>query len=160
MKKLLFVVFLLISLLSVSVIFYIIGSPLVAALEVIVYAGAIMVLFIFVVMMLNIGMEEETEKHWLNPRMWILPSVLAGMLLCILIYVLRVFHSYKTGSANIEPKEVSVSLFTTYLIAVELAAILLLAGIVGAYHLGKQKKKITHRFEADTKTDTEERKMK
>lgn len=145
--------YLIISLLSISVIFYIIGSPLIAALEVIVYAGAIMVLFIFVVMMLNIGMEEETEKQWLSPRMWILPAVLAGMLLFIFIYVLRVFHSEKTGSVSIEPKEVSITLFTTYLIAVELAAVLLLAGIVGAYHLGKQKKKITHRFEADAGPD-------
>jgi NADH-quinone oxidoreductase subunit J len=92
--------------------------------------------------------------------MWILPSALAVILLCILIYILRFFNPYKTGSSNIEPKEVSVSLFTTYLIAVELAAILLLAGIVGAYHLGKQKKKTTHRFEADKKQDTDESKMK
>lgn len=139
--------FLIISLLSISVIFYVIGAPLIAALEVMVYAGAIMVLFIFVVMMLNIGMEEETEKKWLTPRMWILPSVLAGVLLCIFIYVVREFHSAKTGPANIEPKQVSVSLFTTYLLAVELAGVLLLAGIVGAYHLGKQKKKVIHRFQ-------------
>src|SRR4030065_823723 len=70
--------YLIISLLSVSVVFYILGAPLIAALEVIVYAGAIMVLFIFVVMMLNIGMEEETEKKWLTPGMWIIPSVLSG----------------------------------------------------------------------------------
>ena len=78
---------LLLSLLSISVIFYILGAPFIAALEVIVYAGAIMVLFIFVAMMLNIGLEEETEKKWLTPRMWILPSVLAAILLVILIYV-------------------------------------------------------------------------
>src|SRR5512133_753 len=75
--------YLIISLLSVSVIFYILGAPLVAALEVIVYAGAIMVLFIFVVMMLNIGMEEESEKKWLHPGMWIIPSLLAAALFVI-----------------------------------------------------------------------------
>jgi NADH-quinone oxidoreductase subunit J len=37
-------------------------------------------------------------------------------------------------------------LFSTYLLAVEIAAILLMAGVIGAYHLGSQKKKITHRF--------------
>ncbi len=77
--------YLIISLLSISVVFYILGAPLIAALEVIVYAGAIMVLFIFVVMMLNMGMEEETEKKWLTPRMWILPSVLAAVLLMIFL---------------------------------------------------------------------------
>jgi NADH-quinone oxidoreductase subunit J len=149
--------YLIISLLSISVIFYVIGAPLIAALEVIVYAGAIMVLFIFVVMMLNIGMEEETEKKWLMPRMWILPSILAAILLCIFIYVMREFHSSKIGPANIEPKQVSVSLFTTYLVAVELAGVLLLAGIVGAYHLGKQKKKVIHRFQGDAKTEPAEK---
>ena len=138
--------YLIISLLSVSVIFYILGAPLAAALEIIVYAGAIIVLFIFVVMMLNIGMEEETEKRWLTPQMWIIPFVLAAILLAIFIYVLRAFHFEKTSAEIIGPKQVGVTLFTTYLIAVEMAAVLLLAGIVGAYHLGKQKKKVFHRF--------------
>jgi NADH-quinone oxidoreductase subunit J len=138
--------FLIISLLSISVVFYILGSPLIAALEVIVYAGAIMVLFIFVVMMLNIGMEEETEKKWLTPGMWILPSILAAILLGIFIYLLQDFRHERTGAEAIDPKQVGISLFTTYLIGVEIAGVLLLAGIVGAYHLGKQKKKVIHRF--------------
>jgi NADH-quinone oxidoreductase subunit J len=138
--------YLIISLLAISVVFYILGAHLVAALEVIVYAGAIMVLFIFVVMMLNIGMEEETEKKWLTPGMWIIPVILAGALLCMFIYVLRTFRSDASGMETISPRQVGISLFTTYLIAVELAGILLLAGIVGAYHLGKRRKKIFHRF--------------
>jgi len=145
--------YLIISLLSVSVIFYILGAPLIAALEVIVYAGAIMVLFIFVVMMLNIGMEEETEKGWLTPKMWIVPSILAAILLGIFICVLQVFHADKTGPDIIGPKELGASLFTTYLIAVEIAGVLLLAGIVGAYHLGRQQKKVIHRFLVKTGSD-------
>lgn len=138
--------YLIISLLSISIIFYILGNPLIAALEVIVYAGAIMVLFIFVVMMLNIGMQEETEKKWLTPKIWIVPVILAVLLLIIFIYVLRDFQDEKPGAEMISPKEAGMLLFTTYLIAVEIAAILLLAGIVGAYHLGRQKKKVVHRY--------------
>jgi NADH-quinone oxidoreductase subunit J len=138
--------YLILSLLSISVIFYIIGAPFVAALEVIVYAGAIMVLFIFVVMMLNIGMEQELENKWLSPGMWILPSVMAAILLAIFIYVLKLFHAEQTSAEIIGPKQVGISMFTTYLLAVEIAGILLLAGITGAYHLGKQKKKVLHRF--------------
>lgn len=138
--------YLIVSLLSISVVFYILGAHLIAALEVIVYAGAIMVLFIFVVMMLNIGMEEETEKKWLTPGMWILPSILAAILLAIFIYVLKIFQNYEAGAGIIGPKQVGISLFTTYLITVEISGVLLLAGIVGAYHLGKQKKKSIHRF--------------
>jgi NADH-quinone oxidoreductase subunit J len=138
--------YLILSLLSISVIFYIIGAPFAAALEVIVYAGAIMVLFIFVVMMLNIGMERDLEKKWLSPRMWILPSVMAAILLIIFIYVLKTFRSEQTGAETIGPKQVGIAMFTTYLLAVEISGILLLAGITGAYHLGKQKKKVLHRF--------------
>jgi NADH-quinone oxidoreductase subunit J len=150
--------FLILSLLSISVIFYISGAPLIAALEVIVYAGAIMVLFIFVVMMLNIGVEEETEKSWLKPRMWVVPSILATILLVIFIYAAHMLHDEKAGSAVIEPRKVGISLFTTYLIAVEISGVLLLAGIVGAYHIGKQKKKVTHRFlkEADQEKNEEQ----
>lgn len=138
--------YLILSLLSISVIFYIIGAPFAAALEVIVYAGAIMVLFIFVVMMLNIGMERELEKKWLSPRMWILPSVLAALLLVIFIYALRLLRTAHTGAEPISPKQVGITMFTTYLLAVEISGILLLAGITGAYHLGKQNKKVLHRF--------------
>jgi NADH-quinone oxidoreductase subunit J len=138
--------YLILSLLSISVIFYISGAPFIAALEVIVYAGAIMVLFIFVVMMLNIGLEEEQESKWLKPRMWIIPALLALFLLIIFIYVLKEFDFAKTTAVIIGPKLVGISMFTTYLLAVEIAGILLLAGIIGAYHLGKQKKKVMHRF--------------
>ena len=145
--------YLILSLLSISVIFYIIGAPFAAALEVIVYAGAIMVLFIFVVMMLNIGIERETEYKWLSPRMWIIPSIIAAILLAIFIYVLKTFHLKQTGAVIISPKQVGISMFTTYLLAVEIAGILLLAGIIGAYHLGKQKKKVLHRFFVKTSQD-------
>lgn len=138
--------FLILSLLSISVIFYILGAPFIAALEVIVYAGAIMVLFIFVIMMLNVGLEKEVERKWLHPGMWILPAILA-----LVLFVDFISMIYKTRFQGINgriilPKEVGISLFSTYLIGVEIAAILLLAGIVGAYHLGRQKKKVMHRF--------------
>jgi len=84
--------FLILSLLAISVIFYLLSAPFIAALEVIIYAGAIMVLFIFVTMMLNIGLERETEKKWLRPRMWIIPSVLSAILLADLILTIKVYR--------------------------------------------------------------------
>jgi NADH-quinone oxidoreductase subunit J len=139
--------YLIVSLLSVAVIFFILGAPFIAALEVIIYAGAIMVLFIFVIMMLNLGRSATVqESQWLKPSMWIGPSILAIILLVEFIYVLSVNGGEKFEGAVIGPKEVGMSLFGPYLIGVELAAILLLAGIVGAYHLGRRKKASTHRF--------------
>src|SRR5512146_3103608 len=79
--------YLVVSLLAVGVIFYVLGAPFAAALEVIIYAGAIMVLFVFVVMMLNIGPRAtEQERAWLRPRTWLGPGVLTALLLGGLIY--------------------------------------------------------------------------
>ena len=76
--------YLIVSLLAVAVVFYAMGAPFVAALEVIIYAGAIMVLFVFVVMMLNLGEHAVSlEKAWLTPGYaGSVPRFLAGLLLC------------------------------------------------------------------------------
>ena len=138
--------YLIISLLSISVVFYLLGAHFVAALEVIIYAGAIMVLFIFVVMMLNLGMQEGLEKKWLKPKMWIFPVILASALLLNFIFALKGNALISNPSHAVVPKQVGISLFTVYLIPVEISAILLLAGIIGAFHFGKRKGKSLHRF--------------
>lgn len=140
--------YLVISLLSVSVIFFISGAPFVAALEVIVYAGAIMVLFVFAIMMLNLGQDStQQEAKLLNIGTWALPAVLCVVLLGELAYV---FYSYNgapnSGIKIIDAAKVSESLFGGYVLAVELTGMLLMAGIVGAYHIGKEKKREYHRY--------------
>ena len=81
--------YLIVSLLAVSVVFYTLGAPFVAALEVIIYAGAIMVLFVFVVMMLNLGEQAaRAERALLRPSMWIGPSILAAILMAEFTYLL------------------------------------------------------------------------
>ena len=73
--------YLIVSLLSVAIILDDLGAPLVAALEVIIYAGAIMVIFVFVLMMLNLGPRAVAQEHaWLRPGMWVGPGVLAAIL--------------------------------------------------------------------------------
>jgi len=131
--------YLVISLLSIAVIFYLMGAPFVAALEVIVYAGAIMVLFVFVVMVLNLGpLTREQENHWLKPGMWFGPVILSGILAFELVYIAAGISGPQSGAAEMNPKEVSRSLFGPYLIAVELASILLMAGLIGAWHIGRE----------------------
>jgi len=131
--------YLIVSLLGVAVVFYMLGASLVAALEVIVYAGAIMVLFVFVVMMLNLGAPEaEMEKDWLTPGIWVGPVILAGVLTIEVLYLVR-GSTAGLGAGGVEPKQVGIALFGPYLIGVELASVLLLAGLVGAYHLGYRK---------------------
>jgi NADH-quinone oxidoreductase subunit J len=131
-------VYLIISLLAVAVIFFALGAPFAAMLEAIVYAGAIMVLFLFVMMMLNLGQATESEeKAWLRPRMWIGPGLLVLVLLVQLVTVLL------TQSIDVVPREVgvrelSVLLFGPWLLAVELASMLLLAGLIAAYHIARK----------------------
>ncbi len=130
--------YLIVSLLAVSVVFFVLGAPFVAALEAIVYAGAIMVLFLFVVMMLNVGRDSATERQWLTPGIWTGPVILAGILILEVVYLAR-GTSAGLGTSATGPKEVGIALFGPYIIGVELASMLLLAGLVGAYHLGFRK---------------------
>jgi len=143
--------YLIVSLLAVAVIFYMVGAPFVAVLEVIIYAGAIMVLFIFVVMMLNLGPDTvQQEKEWLQPRTWTGPSILSLILLTGFIIVSFQVEFHNTGHLQvIGAKTVSKLLLTKYLLGVELAGMLLMGGVVGAYHLGRKKKKILHRYLED-----------
>ncbi|AFM27373.1 NADH-quinone oxidoreductase subunit J [Desulfomonile tiedjei] len=131
--------YLILSLLAVALVFFTIGAPFAAALEIIVYAGAIMVLFVFVIMMLNPGSEEEDRyKQLFNPKTWIGPSVLATILLLELAYVFLQNRGIPSAVEEVGPKQVGIALFGPYVLGVELASILLLAGLVGAYHLGRR----------------------
>jgi len=130
--------YLILSLLSASALFLLLGAPFVAALEVVVYAGAIMVLFVFVVMLLNLGRAaEQQERSGLRPRDWIVPAVIGAALLAELAFVLGRSPSAGILGPEVSVKPVAVALFGPYVIAVEIAALLLLAGMVGAYHLGR-----------------------
>lgn len=129
-------IYLVLSLLAVAVVFFSLGAPFVAILEAIVYAGAIMVLFLFVVMMLNLGQaSREQERSWLPPRIWIAPSILAAVLLAQLVSVLP---EQDMAITEVSARAVSAALFGPYVLAVELGSFLLLAGLISAYHIAKR----------------------
>ena len=119
-----------------------VGAPFAAALEIIVYAGAIMVLFLFVVMMLNLGQDTvEQERKWLSSDAWAFPALMSFLLGLILVWMLGGEYttiSAPMGTEVVGPKAVGQALFTHYLLLVEVAAMLLLAALVAAYHLGKR----------------------
>lgn len=130
--------YLIVSLLAVALILYTLGAPFAAALEVIIYAGAIVVLFVFVVMMLNLGSTQvEREREWLRPRIWMGPSILAAVLLVQLLVALSTGGGDITAH-RVDAKQVGIALFGPYILAVELASMLLLAGLIGAFHLGRR----------------------
>ncbi len=132
--------YLVVSLLAVALAFFALGAPFVAALEVIVYAGAIMVLFLFVVMMLNLGRAAAIhEALWLPPRIWTGPVLLSLVLLAEFVFVVvrGAAPAPSIGPAT-GPKQVGIVLYGPYLVGVELASMLLLAGLAGALHLGRR----------------------
>jgi NADH-quinone oxidoreductase subunit J len=134
--------YLVVSLLAVALIFFILGAPFVAALEVIVYAGAVLVLFVFALMVLNLTPQAiDQERRWIDPAAWRGPALLTAVLIAELIYLLAQTGGSAVGAGNVEAKAVGIALFGPYLLGVELASMLLLAGLVGAYHLGRPSEK-------------------
>jgi NADH-quinone oxidoreductase subunit J len=86
------------------------------------------------------------EKKWLNAKIVVGPVILTLVLAGELLYMLSTETPVSLTGEVIGAKAVGMSLYGQYVIGVELSGILLMAGIVGAYHLGRQKKKVTHRF--------------
>ena len=128
-----------VSLFSAAFLFLLLGAPFVAALEVIVYAGAIIVLFLFAVMLLNLGPQSvEDEKRRLTGSIWVGPSLLALVLAAELAWIFTQGSPVMTGAEKVGPRAVGMALYGPYVLAVELSSMLLLAGLVGAYHLGRK----------------------
>jgi NADH-quinone oxidoreductase subunit J len=114
------------------------GAEFIAAAQVIVYAGAIMVLFIFVIMLLNAGAETKKGRSYLIPGAPLL-IVLLGLLA---YYVQRMFPGSTMvrfgGFQGGGPKDIGTALFTTYLLPFEVTSILILVAIIGAIVLARK----------------------
>lgn len=142
--------YLIVSLLSISVIFFILGAPFVAALEVIIYAGAIMVLFVFVIMMLSgEGSAAKEGNSLLEFNSWVGPSLIALILLGEMLFMLLNQDFRPLQHYEISPAAVGKMVFTQYALIVDLAGFLLIAGVIGAYHLGQKERKSYHRYLQD-----------
>lgn len=140
--------YLIVSLLAVAIDFYALGAPFAATLEVVVYAGAVMVLFVFVVMMLNVNAETVArERHWLRPALWTGPAIMAAILLVAMLGAMIEGGSIGTIDGQVlSANEVGTHLFGPYVLIVELAAFVLLAALVVAVHIGRDERD----FEPDT----------
>ncbi len=130
------ILYLVTSLFSMAVIFYLLMAPLVAAFEVILYAGAIMVLFLFVIMMLDLGHPEKgMSPHW---REWLSALLLSGISITSLVTVITTRHAAISEIPEALPiREVARRLFQEHGLAVELVSLQLLFALVGALYLGK-----------------------
>ncbi|MFE8071117.1 NADH-quinone oxidoreductase subunit J [Marinobacteraceae bacterium S3BR75-40.1] len=134
--------YLVVSLFAVAVLFYLMGAPFAAALEVIVYAGAIMVLFVFVIMMLNVGRDAlMVEGGWKNIGGWLGPALLCLVLLVQWLWILGQGSDAGIAGNRVPAAAVGGALFGPYLLAVEMAGLILLVALVGAFRLGGKEEK-------------------
>ncbi len=131
--------YLVITMMAIALIFFLLGAAFAAALQIIVYAGAIMVLFVFVTMMLHQG--EVTLKHEavLYQRQRTIPAIiLCGVLLLELVYLLNPLAAEQVNISSIGVRDIGIQLYGKYLLLVEISALLLLSALVGAFHIGRR----------------------
>jgi NADH-quinone oxidoreductase subunit J len=134
--------FLVVNLGSVAVLYLTLGAEFLALAQVIIYAGAIMVLFVFAIMMLIPGKEETGPDLLRTYRLLALP--LGGLLLVEIALILR-SSVFKAGAASPgrgtlgSVQAVGALLFTDYLFPFEVTSVLLLAALVGVVALAKRK---------------------
>jgi NADH-quinone oxidoreductase subunit J len=132
------VCYLVISFMGTAVLFYVLGAPLLAALEVIIYAGGIMVLFLFVVMMVKDRQSPiETPSRI---RKWFPAMILAAI--SSIVAGLLVFtdprNRLRPPAVMGTPQEFGRMLFQEFWFPVEIASLLLLAALIGALYLGRR----------------------
>jgi NADH-quinone oxidoreductase subunit J len=130
--------FLVVNLACVAVFYLSLGAEFLAAAQVIVYAGAIMVLFVFAIMVLIPGKEETGPDPRRSTRLLALP--VGGLLLVQLIAILtaaRTAPRPATGGGDVE--SLGTRLFTDYLFPFELTSVLLLAAMVGVLVLARRR---------------------
>jgi len=134
------VVYLIISFIATGLIFYLLGAPFLALLEIIIYAGAIMVLFLFIVMMLRLN-PEDRGRETANTQ-WSPAVVLGGITL--IVAAIMVFAEPVSGTPlkafMASPLELGRFLFQEYWFAVEIASFLLLIALVGTLYLARYEK--------------------
>jgi len=131
------VIYLIFGFFGSAFLFYLFGAPFLAALMVIVYAGAIMILFLFIIMMLRV---EAPEERLFPPRQ-LLPAVLfaaAYVVIGALLLVQDPSSAAVLPEARTEPAAFGRYIFTQSWLAVEIASLLLLVAMVGALLIGKR----------------------
>jgi NADH-quinone oxidoreductase subunit J len=124
---------------SLALLYLLLGAQFVAAIQIIVYAGAIMVLFVFVIMLLNAGEEEHTDGsriavYFGTPAV----AALVGMVLYVLLQSSNIDFQVQLGGWVKPTKDVAMLLFRDFLLPFEVTSVLVLIAIMGAVVLARR----------------------
>jgi len=141
------VVFLIISFFATALLFYLLGAPFLAALEVIIYAGAIMVMFLFIIMTLKME-KGDSEKRASTSGTWRPAIILGGISLILMVTLLLTGpeHEALLKPAMVAPGEFGKYIFREFWFSIEVVSFLLFVALVGALYLAKEngnRKKLT-----------------
>ena len=132
------VVHLVVSFVGTAMLFYLLGAPLLAALEVIIYAGAVMVLVVFVIM--TLALPVSGGEGWRYPLQWLPAGILAVVLLAAFGALIwsdpSSYRNMKLATAS--PAALGSYVFKRYWLAVEVVSFLLFAALAGALYLGRK----------------------
>ncbi|MCX7962901.1 MAG: NADH-quinone oxidoreductase subunit J [Candidatus Sumerlaea chitinivorans] len=132
------VLYLLLSLFGVALMFHTLGGPFVALLEIIVYAGAIVVLFLFVIMILNVTAKLPTPDLVPPSR----PHLLVPLAFALILFIDTAVCIYAGAAASVSnrvitPADIGRALYQQHYLGVELASLVLLIGLIGGMHLAQ-----------------------
>jgi NADH-quinone oxidoreductase subunit J len=134
---------------SLAAEYLLLGAEFLAAIQVIVYAGAVMVLFIFVIMLLNAGTEERTKGSRIAILLGV-PGVLTGGVLVAWTLLFRANTvSVPIGSEYGGPHEIARLLFGPFLLPFEVTSVLILIAIMGAVVLASRPEAVARRHHAE-----------
>jgi NADH-quinone oxidoreductase subunit J len=125
---------------SLAVLYLLLGGEFIAAAQLIVYAGAIMVLFIFVIMLLNAGTERKLPRWlWVKFAGAPLLAVFIGIAAFVIQRMLPPTEGVKFGAmTHGSPQEIGRSLFQVYVLPFEVTSVLILIAILGAVVLARK----------------------
>lgn len=124
---------------SLAVIYLLLGAEFIAAVQLIVYAGAIMVLFVFVIMLLNAGEEAAGSRSWPSRLLGIpLLTVFLGLVAYLFQRMAPSMPNVTFGAFTTGAEQIGRSLFTTYLLPFEVTSVLVLIAILGAIVLARK----------------------
>lgn len=141
------VLYLVLAFFCLAIFYVMLGAQMVAAFQVIVYAGAIMVLFVFVVMMLNLSKTQDWERIGAI-RKWLGFAAAAG----VLLVVVTALRGSLGINAPLDPnmgtvESIGAALFGRYMLPFEVASVLLLVAIVGVVAIVKREPPPTNESE-------------
>jgi NADH-quinone oxidoreductase subunit J len=118
--------------------YLLLGAEFVAAVQVIVYAGAIMVLFVFVIMLLNAGEEEQTRGSRIAVMIGVPGMAIGGVLVGWVVLRHSGTESVAIGALPGPPRDIAQLLFHDFLLPFEVTSVLILIAIMGAVVLASK----------------------